>query len=121
MRESERVRRKEKYPHFLPILLVIIGASLVVFSMWWLLSGQNRGAFVENTPVVENSYPEIQRVTLADAKAAYDAKQAVFVDVRGDALYAQAHIPGAISVPLTSIEQGNISLNQNDWIITYCT
>lgn len=65
--------------------------------------------------------PPAPRVSLADAKAAYDAKSAVFVDVRPKASYDQGHIAGAVSLPLAEMDTGYTRLDPSRWIITYCT
>ena len=73
------------------------------------------------TQPAEDIYPEISRVSLADAKAAFDAGTAIFVDARDGDSYAAAHIPGALSLPLFELENRLGELNRSDWIITYCT
>jgi rhodanese-related sulfurtransferase len=45
----------------------------------------------------------------------------VFVDVRSQASYDLGHIPGSLSIPLDQLPGRLGELNQNDWIITYCT
>jgi 3-mercaptopyruvate sulfurtransferase SseA len=109
-----------------PIAILVAGGFLLILAAAIL--------FMQNQPNPDNSLPtavvnnqgeqasqEIQRVSLEDAKAALDAKTAVFVDVRGDNLYAESHIPGALSIPLTDLENHLDELNPADWIITYCT
>lgn len=66
-------------------------------------------------------YPNVPRIELAGAKAQYDAKNAVFVDVRGKSDYDSAHIPGAISLPLSEIEVRYTELPRDREILTYCT
>lgn len=75
------------------------------------------------TFVVQGEDPllSIPRVTLADAKSAYDSGSAVFLDVRGDAAYQQDHIPGALSIDVVGITTRISELNPQDWIIPYCT
>ncbi len=69
----------------------------------------------------ENFYPDIRRVSLGDAYAAYSLKQAVFVDTRPISAYNQSHIPGALSIPVDELEGRLSELKKSDWIITYCT
>lgn len=69
----------------------------------------------------EETYPEILRVNLADAKAAFDAGTAVFVDVRDATSFATAHVEGARSLPLIELDQRMGELKPSDWIIPYCT
>ena len=46
---------------------------------------------------------EVTRLSLEDAKAAFDQKTAVFLDVRDADSYASSHIPGALSIPLSEL------------------
>lgn len=71
-------------------------------------------------PVTEDDVP---RVTVEDAKAAFDAGTAVIVDVRSQASYETSHAAGALSIPLNEFEDniGGIDLPEDRWIITYCT
>jgi 3-mercaptopyruvate sulfurtransferase SseA len=73
-----------------------------------------------NLPQTEADVP---RVSVEDAKAAFDSGEAVIVDVRSAEAYAEAHIAGALSIPLNNIEfnPSGVALNKNQWIITYCT
>lgn len=69
------------------------------------------------------SEAEVPRVTAEAAKAAFEAGAAVIVDVRSVDSFVAKHIAGALSIPLTRIEQNpkSVSLGKNQWIITYCT
>jgi 3-mercaptopyruvate sulfurtransferase SseA len=66
---------------------------------------------------------EVPRVTVGDAKAAFDSGEAIIVDVRSRAAYEAAHAVGALSIPLNEFESniGSIDLPKDQWIITYCT
>lgn len=66
-------------------------------------------------------YPDVPRVSVDAAKAGWDAKSAVFVDVRGQTDYATGHIANAVSLPLAQIEAGDTTLPREAEIITYCT
>lgn len=97
-------------------LILIIGAAVfLVFNLKEQPSAQS--------PTQEPGlpYPDIKRVSLADAKAAFDLKEAVFVDARDAASYAQGHIPGALSIPADELTSRLNELSPKDWIITYCT
>jgi len=74
----------------------------------------------DNLPLTE---ADVSRVSVEDAKAALDSGEAIIVDVRGVESYAEAHVAGAISIPLTDIESNPsaVALDKNQWIITYCT
>lgn len=105
----------------IPILLILIGGLLLVGAAAWffLLGGQEES--VPPPPQADIPYPEVARVSLEDAKSAYDNAAAVFVDVRGEQYYQQAHIAGAVSLPEEQLPQRLGELNPQEWIITYCT
>ena len=66
-------------------------------------------------------FPEVVRISVADAKARADAGGVTFIDVRDSEYYAQAHIPGSLSIPLTEIETSGAQLPTGADIILYCT
>lgn len=61
------------------------------------------------------------RITLADAKAAYDAGTAIFVDTRTEASFKAEHIKGAINVHADMLEAKIKDLPKNKKIIAYCS
>lgn len=69
------------------------------------------------------SEAEVPRISLDRALVAFTAGEAVFVDVRSAQSFASGHIEGAVSIPLSNIENNlnNLSLSKDRWIITYCT
>lgn len=73
-----------------------------------------------NVPQTED---EVPRISVEKAKAAFDSGQAIIIDVRSAAAYAEHHAVGAISIPLENFEINieSLSLKKTDWIITYCT
>jgi len=64
---------------------------------------------------------DTDRISLQQAKAAFDSQEAVFLDVRDAESYNASHIPGAVNIPLAMLENQASSLDPNRWIITYCT
>jgi hypothetical protein len=73
--------------------------------------------------VVLRSEAEVPRTPVDQAKAALDSGAVVIVDVRSAQAYEASHVKGAISIPLSEIETNinGLSLEKNQWIITYCT
>jgi hypothetical protein len=73
-----------------------------------------------NLPITEAGVP---RVSVEKAKAAFDAGEAIIVDVRTAEAYAAEHVAGAVLVPLGDIVQdaSGVPLDKSKWIITYCT
>jgi len=104
-----------------------LGTVIVIAAVLLTLSNQtpNPPASTAASPTTasagEPTYPEVERVSLEDSKAAYDQGTAVFLDVRSTSSYSQGHIPGALSIPLGELQDRTSELNPDDWIITYCT
>jgi hypothetical protein len=70
------------------------------------------------------SEAEVPRISLEEAKAALDSGAAIFVDVRSAEAYEASHVAGAISISLQEQIEPNptaLDLDQDQWIITYCT
>lgn len=66
-------------------------------------------------------YPDVARISVADAKARLDAGSAIFVDVRSQAQFEAAHIPDARLIPVDEFEARYTELPKDAEIITYCT
>jgi 3-mercaptopyruvate sulfurtransferase SseA len=66
---------------------------------------------------------DVPRVSLEDAKAAFDNGLALFVDVRNKDVFRISHITGAYLITLQEFETRpeTINLPKDQWIITYCT
>jgi len=71
-------------------------------------------------PVAQAPNEEARRITREEAIKMIKAKKAVFVDVRGKDAYDQAHIKGAISIPLGDILTRVKEIPPKTFIITYC-
>jgi hypothetical protein len=74
----------------------------------------------ENLP---RSEADVPRISVEEAKAAFESGEAIIVDVRRSDFFESSHIAGAISVSLSDIEQNpaGVPLDREQWIITYCT
>ena len=104
------------------IWVILIGGLMLVVAVVVLVIQARQPSQVSNSDKNSNiPYPQVERVPLKDAKAAYDDGTAVFVDVRGDDSYNVSHIPGALSIAEAELENRFSELDPNDWIITYCT
>jgi len=118
--------KKRKTKRNFPVLVLVAGGLLLIIAAVMLSSQNGVIQATPSSPTVssgfdEDTYPEIERVSLEDANAARDAGTAVFVDVRGAEAYAMSHISGSLSIPLAEIETRLSELDPNQWIITYCT
>jgi 3-mercaptopyruvate sulfurtransferase SseA len=115
--------RRKKQSNPIPVILMALGGLLLMGALI-ALALQPRPGVAPTAQVAdheEETYPEIQRVTLEEAKTALDEGKAVFVDVRGLSAFAAGHIPDSLSIPLNKLETRLSELNHEDWIITYCT
>ena len=117
-------KKRKRQQGNLPVLLLVTAGILLVLASVFLFQNQTSPP-PSQVPVSdgheEETYSEIERVALEDAKAAFDSGAAVFVDVRASQAYAAAHVAGSSSVPLAEIESRLNELDPNQWIITYCT
>lgn len=75
-------------------------------------------AFSQTTKYKDST--EVPRITLDDAKKAYDDKSAIVVDARPIEAYKDGHVKGAINIPLGSTTDFS-SLPKGKTIIVYCS
>ena len=93
-------------------MLILLGLALATIVV--LVSVLNQLAYT--------SPPEDElRVSLDDAKSAFDAGTVLFVDVRGSEEYTASHIPGAVLITLSQIEGNEPAVEKDALIYTYCT
>jgi rhodanese-related sulfurtransferase/predicted small secreted protein len=71
--------------------------------------------------LLERKPDTVARVTVAEAKEAIDAGEAVIVDVRPAADYHRQHIKGAINLPAPETGSRAKELPVNKLLITYCS
>jgi hypothetical protein len=64
---------------------------------------------------------EAPRISLADAKKAYDDGTGVIVDVRDKGAYNQEHIKDALHIPLADVAKNMDKLPKGKKIIVYCS
>ncbi len=120
---------KTKDLSLLPLILIAAGVLLITGVLFWQANRQNKSspgaeqrqrtaiaAAGQSTVAKDN-----KRVSLTDAKAAFDSQSAVFVDVRIPESYQAGHIPGAINIQLNDLANRLNELDPNQWIITYCS
>jgi rhodanese-related sulfurtransferase len=66
--------------------------------------------------------PPGQRITTPELKKLYDVGRVVVLDVRSAAAYREAHITGALSVPLEQVAAKARELAASgQTVVTYCT
>jgi len=73
-------------------------------------------------PPSQNAEDKIPRVKVEEAKKMVTEGKAIIIDVRGADAYKMSHIKGALDVPLTKLNDGEIKDLPNDkLIIAYCS
>ena len=117
-------------PRSIPLIVWVLagGLMLLVIGFLLLFNAERPTPPTDSAAALPDShdeqgipYPEVPRISLADAKARSEAGIAFIVDVRSQEDYAAAHIPDAISLPLADLEMRYRDLPQDAEIITYCT
>jgi|ERR1051325_8410432 hypothetical protein len=63
----------------------------------------------------------VPRIAAEDLREKWKTKAVTVIDVRDAGSFAAGHIPGALHIPLASIETEMSSLPKNKPIVTYCT
>jgi hypothetical protein len=104
-----------------PLILMLAGLVAIFGAGIWYINASRGPTVVSEQLPTEDPLPSIERVSLIDAKTAFDNGSAVFVDVRDAQSFASAHLKGAISIPLGDMPARLGELDKNAWIITYCT
>jgi 3-mercaptopyruvate sulfurtransferase SseA len=112
---------KPRKRSIVPVLMVFGGLLILIVAGGYAWQLANPAPTPEPTPAQAVNPQEVIRLNTEDAKAAFDQKNAVFVDVRDVDSYASSHIPGALSIPLSELPDRLGELDANAWIITYCT
>jgi hypothetical protein len=108
------VKRRTQFP----LMMIAAGVLLISAGFIWVFSNQPATPVKTATPASESL---VERVSLADAKRAFDSGSAVFVDVRDSTSYNNAHIPGAFLIPINELTTQLNELDPTSWVITYCT
>lgn len=118
--------KKNSRPSLAPLLMVGLGILLMVVSLFGFIGATQKTSAqpVSTVSIAASSgipYPEVKRLRLEAAKAAFDSKEAIFLDTRGEPYFSQGHIPGAFAMTDEEIPARLGELDPNAWIITYCT
>lgn len=62
-----------------------------------------------------------KRISAEDLREKFNAKSVTIIDVRDASSYASGHIPGALNIPLASIQSYLDMIPKDKEIVTYCT
>ncbi|MEA3327501.1 MAG: hypothetical protein U9R53_09385 [Chloroflexota bacterium] len=110
--------RKKKISTLLPIILFI---GVLALSISGLILAQNlHKAEIKNQKQYSNQ-DDIPRVSIQEAYQAMINGEAVLVDTRSEAAFAEQHAAGAINLPIDQLESRLGELDPDIWYLTYCT
>lgn len=87
-------------------------------------NSQAKASAPSGTPAAAPSLPPLDnaaRISLADAKKAFDDGTAIFIDTRSDMTYKQEHITGSINIPTGTLDANISKLSKSKKLIAYCS
>lgn len=107
-----------------PIYLLISGGVILVIVAIILASQTTNAAPTPETipggdTQEDETYPEIPRINVEDAKTKRDTGTVIFLDVRDADTFDAGRITGAVNIPLADLLSRLDELEQNKWIIPY--
>jgi len=109
-----------------PVVLLVSGGALLIIAALMLVSRSTQPTQSISTSQISDSHvdethPEIERISLVNSKSAFDAGTAIFLDVRDAESFAASHLPGAINIPTAELSSRLSELDPDQWYVTYCT
>jgi 3-mercaptopyruvate sulfurtransferase SseA len=99
------------------MILIIVGLILIGSATVIGFNFDNLFPAVTATPPI--TIQDVPRISPDDAKNAFDAGNAIFVDVRDNQSFSAGHIPGALSIPLNELQNRMDEIPKNTLIIPY--
>jgi hypothetical protein len=104
----------------------ILLIALAVISLSIFTACQKSAPVAETTqtnsaPKSEDPTANAPRISLADAKKAFDDGNVVFVDTRAEAQYRVEHVKGSINIPAETFQTRYAEVPKDKKIITYCS
>lgn len=85
------------------------------------VANQAENTAAEHSTGDGHSEDKTARISLADAKKAFDSANAVFVDTRAATSYEGKHIKGALNIPAEEFQTRYTEVPKDKQIITYCS
>lgn len=74
-----------------------------------------------NNPAQPAPADDAARISLEDAKKAFDEGNVVFVDTRAESAYKTEHVKGAINIPAEAFQTRYAEVPKDKKIIAYCS
>lgn len=70
---------------------------------------------------VQGDKSDVARIAAEDLREKHKANAVLVIDVRDATSFAQGHIPGALHIPMASVESNLDRIPKGREIVTYCT
>jgi len=102
------------------IALAVIGISIFT-ACQTNATGTNTAKSVQTDSTPPENPDNAPRISLADAKKAFDEGNVVFVDTRAEVQYKQEHIKGALNIPAEAFSTRYSEVPKDKKIIAYCS
>lgn len=109
----------EKRISYISIIALLAVTVFVIGCQKGMTTAVNNTANTANVKAAPAD--DAPRISLADAKADFDAGTALFADTRAEAAFNQEHIKGAINVPMDKLEAKLKEFPKDRKIIAYCS
>jgi hypothetical protein len=104
------------------LILSLLSAALAASCSTSVNSNTTANVNAAPVPTAKNvPYPSVERISLANAKAEYDAGSAVFIDTHSEASFRKEHITGAINITASDLAKKADSIPKGKKIIAYCS
>jgi hypothetical protein len=75
----------------------------------------------QTVPAIAGNKSEVPRIAAEDLREKTKANAVVVIDTRDATSYASGHIPGALHIPMASVEANLDRIPKDREIVTYCT
>lgn len=111
--DREKARKQRR-------LKVGAGAVVIIAALLFTVGSFTSDRPSPNTGAVRTA-DGFRRITIEELKPLYDRGEVTLIDVRDAGSFLQAHIPGALQIPLARIDGETPYLPKGKLIVTYCT
>jgi hypothetical protein len=75
----------------------------------------------ESPTVIPGDKSTVKRIAAEDLKDKFDRGDVVIIDTRAASAFAAGHIPGALNIPMASVQANLDQIPKGKEVVTYCT
>jgi len=104
-------------PAIAPLILIFLGILLLASFPLIQHLQKNEKLLLDSPAILEKN--TIKEISVQEAKLLHDKDLVVFLEISSSQDYEEQHIPGALNIPLDTLEQQYETLNSKNWIIVY--